>query len=133
MLEVCQLLHNCTSVDVDVCPDCLNGPASCEPPAPQCWIQGRCLGNLLGLEPVSTKEECLELCKSTKGCNWFTIKDMGSFSYCTILHDCPKLDENCSNCISGERRCQQETNGKNLKNLIIFTHKIFILFSGITI
>jgi hypothetical protein len=116
-LEVCQLLHNCTSVDVDLCPDCLGGPASCEPPAPQCWIQGQCEGNLLETEPMSTKEECLQLCKSTKGCNWFTfnnLSDANSASYCILLHDCPRLDETCSSCISGERRCQQEANGKDL-------------------
>ena len=111
--KICQLLYNCTNIDVGLCPSCLGGPAGCEPPAPQCWVQGQCQGNLLQTIPAATQEECLDQCKATQGCKWFTFGDDPA-PFCLLFHDCPILDETCSSCISGEGRCQVYDGGKGL-------------------
>ena len=112
--EACQLLHNCTNLDANICLSCLSGPAGCQPPAPQCWVQGECQGNLILTKPLETQEECLELCKSTKGCKWFTFLNPPE-QLCILLQDCTSLDETASNCISGEQRCQAEADSGNIK------------------
>ena len=118
-MEICQLLHNCTNVDVNLCPSCLGGPSGCEPPAPQCWVQGQCQGNLIQTKPVETQEECLDQCKSTKGCKWFTFSNDPE-PFCLLFRDCPNLDETCSGCISGEQRCRaEEADGKDTLNTLI--------------
>ena len=114
-LEACQLLHNCSNLDVNLCPNCLSGPANCQPPAPQCWVKGECQGNLILTKPLETQEECLDLCKTTEGCKWFTFVNQTE-QFCILLHDCTSLDESASDCVSGEERCQsEEGNGKFLR------------------
>ena len=98
----------------------------CNPPAPQCWIQGMCNGDMILAEASSSPEACLQFCKDTAGCNWFTFFDNNSTnsnnniynqnnnnnnndhnnsaSSCIIFHDCLTLDESCSSCTSGEKR-----------------------------
>ena len=106
---LCELLYNCSSLDVEKCPDCLSSPIDCVQPTPQCWIQGQCEGNMIYTVQASTQQECLQLCKETNQCRWFTFlekNDAGDF--CILYQDCPALDESCSACISAESRCEEE-------------------------
>ena len=108
-LHLCELLYNCSGLDVEKCPDCLSSPIGCNPPTPQCWIQGQCEGNMISTLPASTQQDCLQLCKETNKCRWFTFiekNDAGDF--CILYHDCPIIDESCSACISGETRCEED-------------------------
>jgi len=74
-----------------------------------CLIQGQCQGNVISIEASSSKDECLQQCKDTEGCKWFTFlaKNEAKDS-CILYRDCTTIDESCSNCISGESRCKEE-------------------------
>ena len=66
---------------------------------------GECIGLFLHVEVgISSPEECLQICKETKGCKWFTHDQ--SLSSCLLMADCNKLDETCTDCISGESSCK---------------------------
>ena len=106
-LAFCQLLHNCSELNVPKCPDCLSGQVDCSAPEPQCWVQGQCRGNMIILEETGTREECLELCKQEEGCKWFTYYGRTRVGQsCVLFRDCPELQEDCEACVSGERRCK---------------------------
>ena len=78
------------------------------PADPTCWIGGECKGNKIHIAPSpQSKEECLEECKITFGCKWFTFHQYKSPQpACLLFSDCSSIDETCETCISGERRCQ---------------------------
>ena len=100
----------------------------CNPPAPQCWIEGMCNGDMILAEASSSSQACLQFCKDTAGCSWFTFIDnknsinnnnihnhqnyiynnnpdnKNPASSCIIFHECLTLDESCSSCTSGEKR-----------------------------
>ncbi len=39
-------------------------------------------------------------------CRWFTY--FQEFSVCSLLFDCPSIDESCEDCLSGEYRCKDQ-------------------------
>ena len=81
-----------------------------------CVILGACIGTEIKFEEnVPTKENCLDICKATEGCRWFTYLQLHSF--CMLMADCKTLDETCTECISGESKCEQTTDGKNFEFL----------------
>ena len=103
----CQLLHNCSSIYIPKCPDCMSGQAQCVPKEPTCSVKGECKGNMLFLTEAEDQEECLQDCKDNLGCRWFTFHSFKSpKSMCILYYDCATLDETCDTCISGERRCE---------------------------
>ena len=109
-INFCKLLHNCSTVDVDKCPDCLTGQAGCLTQDPKCFVNGECRGNMLFFTVAENKEECLRVCKETFGCKWFTFHGFKSpESTCILYYDCQDFDESCDTCVSGERRCDEET------------------------
>jgi hypothetical protein len=69
------------------------------------------LGNCVGIDFLTKKtptaQDCLMLCNSTLGCRWFTYYQ--SVSECILFRNCPTVDESCEDCVSGERRCIDET------------------------
>jgi hypothetical protein len=72
-------------------------------------IQGQCQGNLISIAASSSKDECLQQCKDAEGCGWFTFLAKNEKKHsCILYRDCPAIDESCSNCISGESRCEVE-------------------------
>jgi hypothetical protein len=106
-LHLCELLYNCSSLDVEKCPDCLSSPTDCVQPTPQCLIQGQCEGNMIYTVQASTKEECLQLCKETNRCRWMTFFQLNDkAASCILYNDCPTFDESCTTCISSESRCE---------------------------
>jgi hypothetical protein len=52
---------------------------------------------------VSSKEECLQLCKGDARCIWFT--HFSSSKMCLLYTDCLTVDETCDECVSGEFSC----------------------------
>ena len=68
---------------------------------------------MINSDIVDTAEDCLEDCKSTKGCKWFSFANFAESekSICFIYRDCATLevDESCTSCVSGEQRCQSGT------------------------
>jgi len=85
----------------------INFLIGCTPVPPQCDLQGRCVGNVLHVNEVQTAKECLNNCKATDGCRWFSFVPTNTsvMSSCILYHDCNTLDEDCQGCVSGERRC----------------------------
>ncbi len=73
---------------------------------------------------VSNHKECVELCKSTLGCNWFTFSS--KLSACHLFKNCFALDMDiCPDCKSGQNNCvetkpkcnkQGECTGKTIEH-----------------
>jgi hypothetical protein len=103
----CHLLANCSSLDTQDCIDCLSGQHNCIPNEPACSIQGNCIGIRIHAEKSPSQEDCLQLCDSFLGCRWFSFYPSGS--ECILFQNCPTIDESCEDCVSGERRCIDET------------------------
>ena len=108
---------------------------ACAPPEPECELKGLCVGNLVQFEEkCDSYEQCLNLCKESQGCRWFTFASLESSnkSECILLNDCNTLDETCEKCLSGERRC--ENKGKTFtclkRTCKIITSIIRIKYSG---
>ena len=71
-----------------------------------CYKQGECVGgNVVDLMPgEQTYDECLDFCKSTANCNYFTMNQ--DTLVCLAFDSCPILDANiCLDCHSGEKSC----------------------------
>jgi hypothetical protein len=68
--------------------------------------KGKCIGTLVQFEEnVANKETCLKTCQETEGCKWFTYAQ--SYSGCLLMADCGTLDESCTDCTSGEVKCEE--------------------------
>ena len=77
------------------------------------YFLGKCKGTVLHFEEdVSSQNLCLRICQKTDKCTWFTFIE--SLSGCLLLADCEILDETCSDCISGESICKEDSNGINI-------------------
>ena len=103
---LCQLLSKCRNISRSSCPSCLGGPFGCK--VPQGCIKGQCQGEMLASEAVANLEECQTLCRSTKGCKWFTFNNETD-PFCLLLQNCFCKDKTCSSCVSGEPHCSMTT------------------------
>ncbi len=76
----------------------------------QCWIPGNCQGILIDEVTANDGNACLDLCKANEDCLWFTfnLED----NACVFLEDCQDVDLGCINCLSGERQCSSQKEGK---------------------
>ncbi len=70
---------------------------------PICWAEGECMGIVDFFDEQATANDCLQLCNSTLGCRWFTFYSPSS--ECLLYQTCLSIDASCKDCISGERRC----------------------------
>ena len=70
-----------------------------------CFVPGECTdSNLIKAEISATVELCLDVCKNTENCGWFTYVTYAGL--CEIFENCGLLDPaNCADCISGEVNC----------------------------
>ena len=57
-------------------------------------------------ETRPSQEACLDLCQISLGCRWFTYHQQASA--CLLFQECRSLIP-CSDCVSGERRCDVTT------------------------
>ncbi len=57
--------------------------------AQKCDIPGLCLGNEIDFTVTDSPEECLEFCRITQGCFWFTFDS--SIDMCIAFEDCPEV------------------------------------------
>ena len=99
----CQLFSDCSTLDSEFCQDCITSQSACVPGPPACWLQGECSGIVEHTEPALTSSDCLQICNSTIGCRWWTFDS--TVNECVLFKSCPKVDESCRDCVSGERRC----------------------------
>ena len=84
----------------------LGTTSSTPAPVPQCFIPGECTSSaLVGAEPAVDVNNCLQLCKDSPDCAWFTFVPYAMF--CELFSECAVLSiDNCANCISGEKVCE---------------------------
>ncbi len=88
---------------MEICPDCMSGQNNCI--EPDCEIQGECNGKVVHEhDSVNTIEDCINLCKNTSNCNWFTFHT--ELSLCSLFETCFDVDTSCETCISGENTCR---------------------------
>ncbi len=71
---------------------------------------GQCYGNVLHTEyDVPSEGLCMTICQTFERCNWFTYKQRDLT--CSLMADCEVLDQTCTDCLSGESRCQEPGEG----------------------
>ena len=72
----------------------------------QCFVPGECTeSDLVTALPVLDLNNCLEMCKNTPECAWFTFVSYANF--CELFTNCEELAiDNCADCISGEKDCE---------------------------
>ena len=95
-----------TLVLVTLGADTSPAPASTPAPVPQCFIPGECTSSaLVGAEPAVDVNNCLQLCKDSSDCAWFTFVPYAMF--CELFSECAVLSiDNCASCISGQKVCE---------------------------
>ena len=110
----CATFSTCHSWDTG-CESCISGEFDCKGPA-QCFVSGRCTQSVsVGIDFTDSTEDCLNQCKANSECAWFSFDP--SMKSCILLSECNTLDTSnygmgCSRCISGEKDCEAENNGK---------------------
>ena len=83
------------------------------PTPPVCYENGECLNsNLIDVTYVNTTVQCLEDCKNTEGCQWFTYKfPPYRQPFCEHFESCNVWSTDCTNCTVGHVTCpEQECN-----------------------
>ena len=62
------------------------------------------MGSLLASSEDQDEEECLQLCRDSPSCLWYTYSEVDRV--CLLFEDCPLIDyDNCKTCLSGQRQC----------------------------
>ena len=72
-----------------------------------CFVPGECIeGNTVGLFSLETAEECLDRCKDSASCLYFTHYRVGFV--CLLLSECNGglSTANCDDCVSGDVTCE---------------------------
>ncbi len=82
----------------------------------QCWIEGNCQGILIDEGTTTDGNSCLHHCKANDDCLWFTFNPADDS--CLLLENCQVIDDNCINCLSGQRQCSGREEGNYSRNFI---------------
>ena len=61
-----------------------------------------CQGQILGASEATNEVDCWHQCTIYDGCQWYSY-GLGS---CLFLHDCPSLNEDLEDYVSGQVECQ---------------------------
>ena len=73
--------------------------------------EGQCLGPVLGTEFEENPNDCLDLCQSTDGCEWFSYHT--DDSACILTTECQFVDETCiGTCFYGDKACEPKPLGR---------------------
>jgi hypothetical protein len=69
-----------------------------------CFVPGGCVNSsLVGFSQPSDSRGCQVDCQVKDGCNWFTYREQ--LNLCEQFKDCNSLDQDCTECVSGEVSC----------------------------
>jgi hypothetical protein len=72
--------------------------------AQDCFVPGGCVNSsLVAVSHPRDSQACLEDCQNQDGCNWFTYSEQ--LNFCELFNDCKSLDQDCTDCVSGEVSC----------------------------
>ena len=81
-------------------------------------------------DDIGSKETCLDTCKVTSGCLWFTF--IPSIKMCLLFGNCDEvIGGSCDDCISGESRCRYEEEDGKVRLSNVLSMIPFILVIGI--
>jgi hypothetical protein len=87
-----------------------------------CFVPGGCVNSsLVDISHPSDSRGCLVDCQGKDGCNWFTYSEQ--LNLCELFNDCQSLNQDCTECVSGEVSCsayQCNIEGTCLVNISIF-------------
>ena len=72
---------------------------------PECYqAGGSCQGDLDSvLNGIESQNECLKNCRGRDKCEWYTHNSASRT--CFLFRNCPDIDENCLNCLTGQKLC----------------------------
>ena len=89
-----------------------------------CFVPGECQDSIsIGVVQESTPEQCLDECKATDDCQYFSHYQDNAI--CILLLDCVELsDDNCVDCISGDVNCDILVCDEPGKNMFIGNKKL---------
>jgi hypothetical protein len=79
----------------------------------QCNLDGLCLGNYLDETIAEDKVACINFCRTTPGCFWYSLDIRSLPGLCLALEDCPTLDNSMTKpgplFTSGNKDCSKYT------------------------
>jgi hypothetical protein len=97
-----------------------------------CFVPGGCANSsMVGYSHPSDSRGCLIDCQIKDGCNWFTYREQQHF--CQQFNDCNSLDQDCTECVSGEVSCsayQCDIEGTCLVNIFCNLEKAEVNSNG---
>jgi len=111
--SLCSLFANCTDPkqgtghpDAGRCPNCISGQREC--PARECHEQKKCDGFLVDSKKIAHLEECINYCKESVGCEWYTYDKKDD--NCVLYEDC-FTSSRCDTCATGPKSCSRGYHG----------------------
>ena len=99
----CFAFSECVELRTEDCSDCASGDAVC--PAYQCSLQGKCDGSFVGFDYFQSEEECIDLCRLSPDCGWWSYASGNG--YCVLTEDCPTVDVSINGTTYGEQGCPE--------------------------
>ena len=107
----CYAWQTCLTFSENTCSDCISGDATCSPYT--CSEPGLCTGISLGSLVATSENECLDVCKATAQCQWYSYDS--TLQFCQLTETCDAV-ETCSSdtCTHGQKECS--ANGSFLEN-----------------
>ena len=86
-----------------------------------CWEEGQCDGHFIADMTLRNDSQCLDACKGEDACVWFNYKDEDNS--CVLLEDCPIIEQDCNDCVTGHRLCTDEgANEPSGEGIFIFLY-----------
>jgi hypothetical protein len=106
----CIQFLDCPSID-PTCTTCYSGEVGCRQEGVICDEAGFCQGNFIMADTKNSSADCLKFCQSQEECQWYSY--FLDTLDCTLTSDCPIIDDTCSNCVHGQKECEEDvTDGK---------------------
>jgi hypothetical protein len=105
--QLCWAFENCAVLSNNTCIACTSGDATCDGGEDlDCNKPGRCDGTLLDSNYLHTDaQDCAYDCADLEGCNYYTFDS--SLNLCILTADCPVVDQECADCVYGQKDCVQ--------------------------
>merc|ERR1712241_979096 len=110
---LCSLFANCTDPkqstghpNAGPCSDCISGQQAC--PGRECHSPNKCQGHLVDTFETGHLEDCINMCKDTAACEWYTYDKRDD--HCILYKDCETLIS-CDTCATGKKYCSNGYHG----------------------
>jgi len=111
--SLCSLFANCTDPkqstghpNAGPCSDCISGQQAC--PGRECHSPNKCQGHLVDTFETGHLEDCINMCKDTAACEWYTYDKKDD--HCILYKDCESLIS-CDTCATGKKYCSKGYHG----------------------